>query len=224
MACSRDARLRIAADAAMTMRRNERQNGARRALEDLTALPAVLVRLEGTEIAVAFDPDMGEHERRSAAGTGAVTSRSLLHALWLLPARVPVPAAAIPERKRQHLRTAGHFTQEDGGYLERVYSPAGTVRAIAIASPDIERSVEQAIRFTPIVQRVVVVDFATRPSSGTLALAADWGVGVVRAQEAGCDVLLHPAPAVVGIPAVYRWWLAELAYEGWLQQSAQPVS
>jgi hypothetical protein len=135
-----------------------------------------------------------------------------------------VPAAAIPERKRQHLRTAGHFAREDGGYVERLYSPAGAVRAIAIAGADIERSVGQAIRFTPIVQRVVVADVTAQLSSATLGLAERWGVGVVRATEDGCDVLRHPAPAVVGVPAVYRWWLAELAYEGWRQQSAQPVS
>lgn len=208
----------------MTIGRSERHNGARRALEELTGLPAVAIRLEGKEMAAAFDPDVGEHARRSSAGAGAVTSRALLHGLWLLPTGVPVPTAAIPERKRQHLRAAGHFAHEDGGCLERLYSPAGAVRAIAIAGADIERSVSQAIRFTPIVQRVVVTDVTTRPSPATLGLAEEWGVGVVTARENGCDVLCHPAPAVVGVPAVYRWWLAELAYEGWLQQSAQPVS
>lgn len=208
----------------MTTGRTERRNGARQALEELTGLPAVVARLEGKEMVAAFDPDVGEHERRSTAGTGAVTSRALLHGLWLLPSGIPVPTAAIPEQKLQHLRSAGHLAQEDGECLERLYSPAGAVRAIAIAGADIERSVAQAIRFTPIVQRVVVADVTTQPSSATLGLADRWGVGVVRAREDGCDVLRHPAPAVVGVPAVYRWWLAELAYEGWLQQSAQPVS
>lgn len=208
----------------MTIGRTERQNSARRALEELTGLPAVAIRLEGKEMAAAFDPDVGEHLRRTTAGAGAATSRALLHGLWLLPPGVPVPTAAIPERKRQHLRAAGHFAREDGGCLERLYSPAGAVRAIAIAGADIERSVRQAIRFTPIVQRVVVTDVTTQPSPAALALAEGWGVGVVRALSDGCEILRHPALAVVGVPAVYRWWLAELAYEGWLQQSAQPVS
>lgn len=208
----------------MTTGGTARRNGAQRALEELAALPTVVLRLEGKEVVAAFDPDVSEHERRSAAGAGAVTSRALLHGLWLLPAGIPVPTAAIPERKRQHLRAAGHFAQEDGECLERLYSPAGAVRAIAIAGADIERSVGQAIRFTPIVQRVVVADVTSQPSSAMLDLADRWGVGVVTAREDVCDVLRHPAPAVVGVPAVYRWWLAELAYEGWLQQSAQPVS
>lgn len=208
----------------MTTRRTERLNDARRAMEMLTALPVVPVRLDGRVVIAAFAPDADEHERRSAAGAGAVTSCALLYGLWLLPAGVPVPAEAIPEVKRHRLRAAEHFAHEDGRSFERLYSPAGTVKAIGIAGPDTERSVEQAIRFTPIVQRVVVTDPAAQPSSAALDRAERWGVGVVTAREDGCDLLLRPAPAVIGVPAVYRWWLAELAYESWIQESAQPVS
>lgn len=208
----------------MTTGSTERRHDARRAIEQLTALPAVVIRLEGREVVAAFDPDLHEHERRASAGAGAVTSRALLHGLWLLPAGVPVPTEAIPDVKRQHLRAAGHFAQEQGTSFERLYSPAGVVRVIAITGASSKRSVEHAIRFTPIVHRVVVADSSSQPSSATLDLADRWGVGVVTTREDDLEVVLRPAPAVVGVPAVYRWWLAELAYEGWLQQSAQPVS
>ena len=208
----------------MTTRGNKRRDCARRALEKMTALSAVVLHLEGKEVIAAFELDVSEHERRSAADAGEVTSRALLHALWLLPAGIPVPTVAIAEPKRQHLRAAAHFAHENGKGFERLYSPAGSVNAIAIAGADTGRCVEHAIRFTPMVQRVVITDAPSKPSTATLDRAARWGVGVVTAWDDGCDVLSHPAPAVVGVPAVYRWWLAELAYESWLQQSAQPVS
>lgn len=204
--------------------RTKRRDDALQAIETLTMLPTVLVRIEGRELIAAFDPDVGEHERRSAVGAGPVTSRALLYGLWLLPAGVRVPNEAIPEVKLQRLRAARHFAYDDGRSFERLYSPAGAVRAIAIAGSNSERNVEHAIRFTPIVQRVVVADSASEPSSATLDLAERWGIGVVTARRCDCEVLVQPAPAVVGVPAVYRWWLAELAYESWIQQSAQPVS
>ena len=197
----------------MTTSKTRRLEGARRALEELTGLPAVTLHFEGKEMAAAFDPDVREHERRSAAGAGAVTSRALLHGLWLLPSGFPVPTEAIPEQKRHRLRAAGHFAQEHGRSFERLYSPAGDVKAIAVAGSDTSRSVDHAIRFTPIVQRVVVADVTWQPSSTMLDLAHRWGVGVVTAREEGCAVLRHPAPAVLGVPAIYRWWLAELAYD-----------
>lgn len=201
-----------------------RSDLARRAIEELTGLPAVAINVDGQGLVAAFAPDAGEHQRRSAVGVGAVTSRALLHGLWLLPAGVSVPTQALPEPKRKRLQRANGFACEDDASFHRLYSPAGTVKVIGIAGADCRRSVMHAIRFTPIVQRVAVADASSRPSPATLDLAGQFGVGVLAAHSDRYTVLRQPAPAVVGVPAVYRWWLAELAYEGWLQHSAQPVS
>ena len=55
--------------------------------------------------------------------------------------------------------------------------------------------------------------------------AREWGVGIVTLRCDGYPEVLVPAsPAVTGVPSVYRWWVAELAYERYLYESAQPVS
>lgn len=208
----------------MSTRRTGRCHDALRAIEQLTALPAVSLCLEGRAVVAAFEPSAWEHQRRASVGAGAVTSRAVLHGLWLLPAGIPVPTGFIPDVKRRRLRAASHFAVEDGACFERLYSPAGAVRTIAFVGKDVRRNVEHAIRFTPIVERVVVSNASSLPSRAALDLAGHWGVGVVVTAGNDLEVLVHPRPAVVGVPAVYRWWLAELAYERWLQQSAQPVS
>ena len=38
------------------------------------------------------------------------------------------------------------------------------------------------------------------------------------------EVVVKPDASVTGRPAVYRWWIAELAYARWIQLNAQPVS
>jgi hypothetical protein len=182
------------------------------------------MRLDGRPLIAAFEVDPAEHTRRLTLGAGAVASRSVLHGLWLLPAGIPVQADEIPAVKRRRLRDSSHFAAETELGFERLYSPAGIVRAVAFAGSDPTRCVEQAIRFTPIVQRVVVTDPDMPASNEARRLALEFGVGIIEAGKRENVMVEQPADAVVGVPAVYRWWIAELAYEAWLQLSAQPVS
>lgn len=194
------------------------------AMNAITGLPAVAVCLDGENLVAAFEIDMLEHERRATLRAGAVTSRSLLHGLWLLPAGIPVPVSALPAVKQQRLRDAHHFALEGASGFERTYEPAGRVRAVAFTGADVKRSVAQAIRFSPVVQRVVVTRPGARVSHPARELAAEFGIGIVEGSASAPTLSERPKPAVVGVPAVYRWWIAEVAYESWLQQNAQPVS
>jgi hypothetical protein len=193
-------------------------------MRDLTGLPSVGVSVDGENLVAVFELDRGEHDRRSELGVGAVVSRPLLHGLWLLPALVPVPTTSIPLVKQRRLRSAHEFVREGAGGFERTYSPAGVVRAVAFAGAEASRSVGRAIRFTPIVQRVVLTSREARASQSARDLAASFGIGIVEVDSTGPDLIVRPSPAVIGAPAVYRWWIAELAYASWLQQKAQPVS
>jgi hypothetical protein len=167
-----------------------------------------------------------EHERRRQAGIGGITSTALLHGLWLLPPHGPTPSGMLPEIKVQRLRAAPHAAVETDEGFELTYSPPGMLRSVALRSRSVARAVDRAARFTPIVERFVLVDETQQPvASPTECVAREWGVGIISLRCGDSPEVLVPAsPAETGIPSVYRWWVAELAYERYLYESTQPVS
>lgn len=194
------------------------------ALRCLTSLPVVWLVVDGVRMLATFEPNDDEHARRSALDLGAVTSTALLHGLWLLPSGVPVPMDEVPDHKRGRLESARHLVEVVDGCFERLYSPAGAVRMVAFGGTRTSRSVQLAARFTPIVQRFALCEGLAPPSSNVLRSAQAWGVGLVQYAGGSARVLVAPPVAELGVPAVYRWWIAELAYSSWLYESAQPVS
>lgn len=194
------------------------------AVGDVTELPAVSLAVDGTSVVAAFEVDPQEHDRRSAAGVGAVTSTAVLHGLWLIPSGIPVPAGCVPPVKRRRLRGAPHFVAEGPSGFERLYSPPGVVRVVGFTRRDTTRAIERAAGFTPIVQRMVLTDRGAQASNRSIEAACEYGIGLVDISGERTNLIVEPRAAVLGVPAVYRWWIAELAYESWLQESAQPVS
>jgi hypothetical protein len=197
---------------------------AAEAMQHLTSLPVVDITIDGIHMLAAFEPDPNEHMRRSKVDVGAVTSTALLHGLWLLPSGVPVPVADIPGHKRKRLERAKHLVEVTKGCFERLYSPPGAVRAVGFRGTRTDRALRQAAGFTPIVQRLVIGDGPMRPSLDAMRTAEASGIGFVEHLGGITRVLLAPRAAELGVPAVYRWWIAELAYSSWLYESTQPVS
>lgn len=194
------------------------------AVRTFSSLPVVDLTVDGASMLAAFQPDDEEHRRRAALNIGAVTSTALLHGLWLLPWGVPVPVTEVPDHKRRHLDVASNLVDvTDAGYQRR-YSPPGVVRSVAFGGSKIGRALHRAIRFTPIVQRLVYSEGPVRPSSANVRKAEEAGVGLLECSHGTARLLVEPSPAEIGVPAVYRWWIAELAYASWIYESAQPVS
>ena len=192
----------------------------------VTGLPVVRFAIDGLEILGALELSLDEHERRARLEAGAITSTALLHGLWLLPTGGPTPPGMLPEIKVQRLRGAPHAAVETAAGFERTYDPPGILRSVAFSGASVERSVERAARFTPIVRRYVLIEENQEPVASSIECAArEWGVGIISLRCGACPEVLIPAsPAETGIPSVYRWWVAELAYERYLYESAQPVS
>ena len=174
----------------------------------------------------AFELDEVEHMRRNQQGVGAVTSCGLLHGLWLLPTGGTVEPVQLPEVKVQRLRTAPEMVTETATGFVRTYSPPGILRAVAFLGRSLQHRVMRAIRFAPIVERYVVVDYKRRSVPlRAQYIAREWGVGIIRTDELGNSDLCVPAEeAERGVPGVYRWWAAEQAYERYLYENAQLVS
>lgn len=192
----------------------------------LAGLPVVQFSIDGSEMLGALEICPDEHERRKQAGVGAITSTALLHGLWMLPPHAPTPAAALPEVKVQRLRAAPHAAVETSAGFELTYSPPGVLRSVAFFGRSVERAVDRAVRFTPIVERHVLVTEDQQPvAAPTECIAREWGVGILSVGLGSCPEVLVPAsPAETGVPSVYRWWAAELAYERYLYENAHPVS
>ena len=192
----------------------------------VTGLPVVRFAIDGLEILGALELSLDEHERRARLEAGAITSTALLHGLWLLPTGGPTPPGMLPEIKVQRLRGAPHAAVETAAGFERTYDPPGILRSVAFSGASVERSVERAARFTPIVERFVLIVENQEPvASSTECVAREWGVGIISLRYGACPEVLVPAsPAETGVPSVYRWWVAELAYERYLYDNTQPVS
>lgn len=183
------------------------------------------VDLGNAVVAGAFSLNPDEHDRRQGFGAGAVTSLALLHGLWMLPEDCPVETGALPDVKVRRLRDSPDAAVEKDGYLVRSYRPAGVLRGVAFAGDSVDRTIECAIQFSPIVSRFVFLSPAQSLTTRLEWLAREWSVGVF--QRASCSegsFLVPPSSPVLGVPSVFRWWIAELAYESLLQTSAQPVS
>lgn len=176
-------------------------------------------------VAGAFSLNPAEHDRRQDFGAGAITSLGLLHGLWMLPEDCPVETNALPDVKVRRLRDAPDAAVEKDGYLVRSYRPAGVLRGVAFAGSSIDRTIDRAIQFSPIVSRFVLLNPTQSLTTRLEWLAREWSVGVFQCVSSSEGLfLVPPGSPVLGVPSVFRWWIAELAYESLLQTSAQPVS
>lgn len=180
------------------------------------------VEIEGRQVALAVAIDPAEHDRRRSAGLGAVTSTGMLHGLWLLPSGGAVPASEVPVIKRDRFRSERGWVDEGSTGFQRLYNPAGVVTAAAVARAKNADALRVAASLPTIFDRYVVA--ANSPSRALIADAAAAGLGVIATGAREAEITVLPRQYVTGRPAVYRWWLAEIAYERWLQMNAHPVS
>lgn len=177
----------------------------------------------GSKALVQLCLDEVEHRRRRIRDIGAVTDAGVLHDLWELPANMAVPAYVL-SAQAEELLISNDLVERRGENVVRTYSAPGVVRVVAFTgAPAV--TVRRAIRFTPIVRRYALVSATSPLPSGVLDEAMEWGVGLVRIDGVDSyEMIVRAAPEWRGVPSVYRWWLAELAYRSWLYDNTQPTS
>lgn len=199
---------------------------AARPIPPLVDCPSVPIRFDGGPVVATLRLDRVEHQRRSAEDVGALTSRALLHGLWLLPAGVPVPTSWVPDVKLDRLRAARGCVVDADRSIVRTYSPPGTVERLTFEGRQPRSLLRRAIRSTPIFERNIVIrsQEPIKIDSQTRAEALEWGVGITIVCDDLTDRIVPVAAATLGVPSVYRWWIAELAYEAALYENAQLLS
>jgi hypothetical protein len=186
-------------------------------LRRVSGLQTVVTCIDGKRLAATFEPDYVEIERRRDLGAGPLTGLAELHALWWVPEGWPTLIPSVPEPHRAHLLGLVKHVEVEDSRLIRRYVPAGRVRSLALVGRIGDSVIDRAIRCSPIFERYVVLGpRTTRPSDSAAGLAARSGIGVLEVDTDGHVVMRSTsAPAVVGVPSVYRWWVAELAFSAY---------
>ena len=186
-------------------------------------LQLVQVIADGASWTAGFVLDKSEHYRRVSAGGGPVVDRRALHALWELPTGEWIGASALNRRDVETLEACNEsLVEQDGRHFRRLFRPAGRVRLAICAASRLERGLWRMSRLPPIFYRFVT-STSESLSERAIELAHRRGVGVISPGIEGSDVLVPARPPLRGCPAVYRWWIDELAYEGWLS-TTEPIS
>lgn len=177
---------------------------------------------------VGLQLDNWEHQRRQELGLGALNSTGLLHALWELPYGIPFPITAFKMIDRETLSesNSGWVTRRHDSFL-REYQPPGVIRSVVVSDQSLDRAVTKVAEHPAIFRRV-----ATWQTAAPIRLTAVSDLALTRAKTLGVGVevddgirkyeLVPPARAMRGNPAVFRWWLAELAYRN-LIASKEPT-
>lgn len=187
-------------------------------LSSQAGVQAVPTVVEGRRVVIAFEPDASEHTRRLALSLGSILSRRVLHALWMLPHELRWPATDLDKVDLDTLRKHGAgLVDISGGTLFRVYQPPGRILALGVGSRRLTDAVNAVREFPPIYPRYAIGWSTTGADQEAVMAAEAFGIGALIDGPNGFVVRARTRPPEVGVPGVYRWWLAELAYGAWLQ-------
>jgi hypothetical protein len=184
------------------------------AIDDRSVTTALRIDGQVAHAALALDPV--ESDRRRCVGVKAIVDSGLLHALWSLPEGAPIPVETMSQRDLETVRDLGGGAVEiKDGYVVRTYSPIGTVRALAVSASSARVAVRGVGSYSPIFRRVALVTGA-EVDEPDVELAIEYGIGLSRRVGDEWETLVEPAGPELGVPAVYRWWIAEIAYRNYL--------
>jgi len=180
---------------------------------------SAVVQVDGNVWSAGFELDHAEHGRRLQSGVGAIVDRRLLHALWELPGGIPIADRDLREVDRATLRRHGDgVVLQREGFVVRTFRPATVVRTASVLVARAAIGLRRMRFIPPIFERVVAS--TGDPSASDIDDAARLGIGLVSVDHSAEILLVAPRPAEAGAPAVYRWWIAELAYASWLNTTA----
>lgn len=178
----------------------------------------VAIAAHNSVVIVVIEVDQGEHERRRELGIGALTDRRSLHVLWAMPQEERVHVDTVPPEDLCTLeRLRPSFVDQIGKCYVRSFQPAARVLGCIGNGKTAESAVKRLSQVPPIFTRVAV---SGRLTEGAAASALRRRVGLAKPASGGWVVQAEAPPPVLGVPSVYRWWIAEQAYDAWIKPTA----
>ncbi len=181
------------------------------------------MHVDGEHYFALLKMDLAEHERRQQAGIGHASTR-LLHVLWGIPMRIWFPATAFDSYELTTLEEEGKgWVKTEVDSITRIYQPIGQIDMVAIVDRSLKRSVSRTASHPATTRRLAIWSGhdgrSLDNSSNDLAEAVRLGIVVLAVGPSAMSSLIEPRPAMVGRPAIYRWWQAEICYRNWLSST-----
>lgn len=184
-----------------------------------------------------FDLDLGEHERRQAAGLGAVPDLGLLDALMDLPSGHRLEYRSMQEKDRSTVRWLDRRLPPGALEVERSdrYYAAATRLISPILRADIaiveghryaQGHFARASWFAPMCRRAV-----TYPAGALARAEADplllteydlYGVGLGERTDDAIRWIVEPGDYRAMRFTAAAWWFAERVYDQWLARRQEP--
>lgn len=178
-----------------------------------------------------FDLDLGEHQRRQAAGLGAVPDFRTIETLMTLPGGCPVDYAGLSEMWRKEVRRVvtrhpGAIEADRAGWnhsniTRLAVPPVQDCLALVYGKRFALGHLNRAARFAPYCRRGVIYPPGVAENAHPFAVVqyGFYGVGIGVHDGDGVRWLIEP-----GTYERYRftaagWSFAETVYEQWLQHA-----
>lgn len=172
-----------------------------------------------------FTLDLGEHQRRQAAGLGAFANLGWLGVLMELPSGYPVPWTALSDYAKRTMpkwppgvvefeRSGRCYATVTSLLTRPVMDGLALVHGKRFALGHLDR----ASRFAPMGRRAVVYPPGVAEKADLFAVAqyGFYGVGIGAHDGDGIRWLLEPAAYRPMRFTPAAWWFAETIYAQWL--------
>ena len=175
----------------------------------------VEVGLSGGAVVLAVAVDEGEHERRAAAGLGAVVVWESLTALWEIPhsCSIQIPGGEVGRWILDAVESVPDaFARHEGwGVLRLARPPVRFGGALSIGRTA-ERPLRKVTQVSALTEMGIAVLGGAAEDDPAVLDARLFGVGVAHVRSGEVEVESAPA-AVPPTPGPFMWWVAEKAYE-----------
>jgi hypothetical protein len=177
----------------------------------------VSVMLLGVRVTAYAIISIAEHQRREAAGMGAVINPALLDRLMDLPTGIPVTDPVVWAEMADQPRGVLERHEDGARITRRLESPLTIINVVVDATTGKElRAVQDASLFAGFTRRWIAARPSRIPDAAVLE-AKLCGVGIIDPYRR----LLLPTEKPDGLTRDgWSWLLEEKAYRRWLTQRA----